>query len=106
MAENTDAEWIRALSEGGHDIVRITEFDGVDIGAPDSVVLNGATGVGRVLLTADQSDFADPPSSDHAGIIVVADVTRSGGEIRNGVRRLEKAEFDLSGRVVFLSDWL
>lgn len=36
-----------------------------------------ATGVDRILLTADQSDFADPTMDDHVGGIVVADVTRS-----------------------------
>ena len=104
--ENTDAEWLRALSDDGDDVVRIVEFEELEAGAPDASVLERATRTGRVLLTADQSDFSDPPITDHGGVVIVGDVTRSGGEVRRGVHRLEDAGFDLSGQVVFLSDWL
>lgn len=104
--ENTDAEWLRALSDDGHDVVRVAEFDGLRVGAPDIDVLESAGSADRVVLTADQSDFADPPIDSHEGVVIIADVTRSGGEVRRGIRRIERSEYDLSGRVIFLSDWL
>lgn len=76
--ENTDTEWLRALSDDGHDVVRVAEFEGLRIGAPDVDVLESAASAGRVVLTADQSDFADPPIADHEGVVIVADVTRAG----------------------------
>jgi len=59
-----------------------------------------------VLLTADQSDFSDPPNDDHHGIIIIADITRTGGEVRRAVRRIEQSGSDLSGHIVYISDWL
>ena len=56
---------------------------------PRSCRFAAATALNRVLLTADRSDFADPPRDDHAGIIIVASITRSGGEIRRGLHRLK-----------------
>ena len=104
--ENIDAEWIRALTDDGHDIVRAVDAAPLEIGDPDPAVLEAATVLNRVLLTADRSDFADPPCDDHAGIIIVASVTRSGGEIRRGLRRLEDTSYDLAGTVTYLGDWL
>jgi hypothetical protein len=77
--ENIDAEWIRALADDGHDIVRAVDAAPLEIGDLDPAVLAAATALNRVLLTADRSDFADPPRDDHAGIIIVASITRSGG---------------------------
>ena len=87
--ENIDAEWIRALADNGHDIVRAVDAAPLEIGDLDPAVLAAATALNRVLLTADRSDFADPPRDDHAGIIIVASITRSGGEIRRGLHRLK-----------------
>lgn len=89
--ENADVEWIRALADDGHDVVRVAETTELESGSPDPAVLTVATDDGRVLLTADQSDFADPPNDEHAGIVIVADVTRTGGEVRRGVRRIERS---------------
>ena len=77
--ENIDAERIRALADDGHDIVRAVDAAPLEIGDLDPAVLAAATALNRVLLTADRSDFADPPRDDHAGIIIVASITRSGG---------------------------
>jgi len=104
--ENADVQWIQALDEGGHDIVRVTTTAGLDAGVSDRSVLDWATTNGRVLLTADQSDFSDPPQDDHAGVIIVADVSRSGGEVRRGADRIDQSGYDLTCRVAFLSDWL
>lgn len=66
-----------------------------------------ATGrLSRVLVTADQSDFGEPSTDDHAGIVIIADVTRSGGEIRRAIRRLACAVANVSGHVTYVSDWL
>lgn len=104
--ENVDAEWIRALVDDGHCVVRVAESEGPSAGAADRAVLAEASERGRVLLTADQADFADPPIDDHSGIVVVADVTRTGGEIRRGIQRIGRSVDDVSGHVLFLSDWL
>lgn len=69
-------------------------------------MLAAAAATERVLLTADQSDFGDPPVDEHAGIVIVADVTRTGGEIQRAVARLERAYPDLTGSVAYCSDWL
>lgn len=104
--ENVETEWIRALRDDGHDIVRVVDIDELGIGASDPDVLAVAAGLNRVLLTADQSDFSDPPTIDHEGIIIVTDVTRTGGEIRRAARRIERTCPDLSGNVAYVSDWL
>ena len=104
--ENIDAEWIHALNDDGHDVVRVVDAAPLEIGDPDPAVLDAATALNRVLVTADQSDFADPPRDDHTGISIVASVTRSGGEVRRGLRRLEDTGYDLTGTVAYLGDWL
>jgi predicted nuclease of predicted toxin-antitoxin system len=76
------------------------------VSATDPDVLADATREDRVLLTADQSDFSDPPTDDHPGILIIADVTRTGGEVRRAVRRIERSVPDLSGHVAYVSDWL
>jgi len=37
--ENIDAEWIRALADDGHDVVRAVDAAPLEIGDPDPVVL-------------------------------------------------------------------
>lgn len=56
--ENAETEWVHALRDDGHDVVR------------------------------------------------VVDVTRTGGEIRRTVRRIERSIPDLSRQVAYVSDWL
>lgn len=104
--ENAETEWIHALRDDGHDVVRVVDVAELGVSADDPDVLALAIREGRILLTADQSDFDDPPMDDHAGIVIVADVTRSGGEIRRAVRRIERTLPDLSGQVAYVSDWL
>lgn len=104
--ENSDTEWVQTLRDDGHDIVRVVDMDDLGVSAADSDVLAVAIQTNRVLLTADQSDFSDPPAEEHAGIIIVADVTRTGGEIRRAVRRIERSYPDLSNNIAYVSDWL
>lgn len=104
--ENVQTEWMRALREDGHDVVRVVDIERLGPGAVDPDVLALASRWDRVLLTADQADFTDPPTDDHPGVVIVADVTRSGGEIRHAVRALERSVPDLSGHVAYVSDWL
>lgn len=104
--ENVETEWVQALRGDGHDIVRVVDVDELGVSATDSDVLTVATQQDRVLLTADQSDFSNPPTDDHAGIIIIADVTRTGGEVRRAVRRIERSGSDLPGHVAYVSDWL
>ena len=104
--ENVETEWVQALSNGGHDIVRVVDVEELGVSATDSNVLAGATKRNRVLLTADQSDFSDPPTDSHPSIVIVADVTRTGGQVRRAVRRIEQSMSDLSGHVAYVSDWL
>jgi len=103
--ENVETEWLQALRDDGHDIVRVVDVDELGLSATDPDVLAVAARLDRVLLTADQSDFADPPKDDHAGIVIVADVTRTGGEVRRSVRRIENTVPDLSNQVAYVSDW-
>ena len=46
-----------------------------------------------------------PPVPDIAYDIIV-DVTRTGGQVRRAVRRIEQSVSDLSGHVAYVSDWL
>ena len=103
--ENAGTEWVRALRNDGHDVARVVDLTDLGVGTPDSEIIVVATRQGRVLLTSDRSDFADPPISDHAGVIVVGS-TRRGGEVRRAVRRIEDAVPDLATHVLFVSDWL
>lgn len=80
--------------------------ESLSAGAPDTAVLAAAADDDRVLLTADQSDFADPPFDDHAGIVIVTDGSRSGGEVRRAVRRIDGEYPALDGAVAYLGDWL
>ena len=102
--EDIETEWVKALSDDGHDIVRVVDIEELGVSATDSNVLAGATQRNRVLLTADQSDFSDPPTDDHLGIIIIADVSRTGGQVRRTVRRIEQSVSDLSGHVAYVSD--
>ncbi|MFB6123976.1 MAG: DUF5615 family PIN-like protein [Haloferacaceae archaeon] len=79
--ENVESEWIQALRDDGHDVVRVVDVEDLGVSASDLGVLAVATRKDRVLLTADQSDFSNPPADEHPGIIIIADVTRTGGEV-------------------------
>lgn len=104
--ENVKTEWVRALRDDGHDVVRVVDDDALGLSAADDVILAVAAERGRVLLTADQTDFSDPPTDDHAGIILIADGTRTGGDVRRAVRRIETEVTDLTGHIAYVSDWL
>lgn len=104
--ENVETEWIQALRDDGHDVVRVVDIDELGPSATDPDVLAVTTQLNRVLLTADQSDFADPPIDGHAGVIIVANLTRTGGEVRRSIRRIENSVPDLSNQVAYVSDWL
>lgn len=104
--ENIETEWIHALQDDGHDVVRVVDVEALGMSATDTSVLAAAAQQHRVLLTADQADFNDPPGAEHAGVIVIADVTRTGGEVSRGIRRIEQAVPDLSDHVAYVSDWV
>jgi predicted nuclease of predicted toxin-antitoxin system len=104
--ENVETEWIQALRDDGHDVVRVVDIEDLGVSASDPDVLAVATRKDRVLLTADQSDFSNPPADEHPGIIIIADVTRTGGEVRRAVRRIERSVSDLADHVAYVSDWL
>lgn len=104
--ENIETEWIQALRDDGHDVVCVVDVKDLGVSATDPDVLAVATRQNRVLLTADQSDFSNPPTDEHPGIIIIADVTRTGGEVRRAVRRIERSISDLSDHVAYVSDWL
>lgn len=104
--ENIESEWVHALLGDGHDVVRVADAEGVRLSDPDSTVLDWAIEDDRVLLTADKSDFSDPRRDDHAGIVLIADVTRAGGDLQRAIRRIDDTYPDLTGHVVWVSDWL
>ncbi len=60
--ENIETEWIQALRDDGHDVVRVIDINDLGMSATDPDVLAVATREVRVLLTADQSDFSNPPT--------------------------------------------
>lgn len=104
--ENVKPEWLQALLDDGHDVTRVVDLSDLGPSAVDRDILALARTRDLVLLTADQTDFGDPWTDDHAGVIVVTDLTRSGGELRRAVRRLDDAVPDLSGQVAYAGDWL
>lgn len=104
--ENVKPEWIQALRDDGHDVSRVINIAELGVSATDPDVLRVATQQEYVLLTADQSDFSDPPIDEHRGIIIITDVTRTGSQVRRAVRRIERSYPDLSGYVAYVSDWL
>jgi predicted nuclease of predicted toxin-antitoxin system len=97
---------VQALRDDGHDVARVVDVADLGEGATDEEVLAAAVRADRVLLAADQSDFSDPSTDDHPGVVVIADATRSGGELRRAVRRLDETVHDLSNHVAYVSDWL
>lgn len=102
--EHVKPEWIRALRDDGHDVLRVV--DALEQSTPDDVVLETAAERERVLLTADTSDFGDPPLDGHAGIVLVSSVHRSGDEIRRAVRSIERAVPDTTDSIFYVSSWL
>lgn len=104
--ENVETEWIQALRDDGHDVVRVVDVEELGVSATDSNVLTVAARKNRVLLTADRSDFSHPPTNEHHGVIIVADVTRTGGHVRRAVHRIERSYPDLSRDVAYVGDWL
>lgn len=66
--ENVETEWVQALRDDGHNVVRVVHIEELGVSATDSDVLRVAIQRNRVLLTADQSDFSDPPDNDHSGL--------------------------------------
>lgn len=104
--ENVTPEWLQALRDDGHAVTRVVDVTDLGPSAVDRDVLAIARTRNLVLLTADQTDFGDPWTDEHAGVIVVTDLTRSGGELRRAVRWIDEAVPDLSGLVAFDSDWL
>lgn len=104
--ENVETECGQALRDDGHNVVRVVDIEELGVSATDSDVLRVAIQRNRVLLTADQSDFSDPPDDDHSGVIIIADVTRTGGEVRRAIRRIEHSVSDFAGHVAYVSDWL
>lgn len=104
--ENVETEWVGALQGDGHDVDRVVDLNELGVSAADVAVLDAAIEREQVLLTADQSDFSEPSRDDHHGIVIIADVTRSGGDVRRAVRRLERSLPELSGSVAYVSDWL
>lgn len=102
--ENVEAEWIGALRDDGYDVIRA--IDVVDPGTPDGHLLAEATDRERVLLTADRSDFGEPPVDEHAGVVIVASSSHSGGELRRAIRRIDRLHPDLTDQVVYVGDWL
>jgi len=79
--ENVETEWIQALRDDGHDVVRVVDVTSLGLSASDEAVLSAAIDRNRVLLTADQSDFNEPPKDDHHGIVIIANVERTGGHL-------------------------
>ena len=103
--ENVETEWLQALLDDGHDVRRVVTVEGLGEGAADSAVLAHAVQRNRVLLTADQSDFSEPPFEEHPGIII-ATIDRTGSEVRRAIRRIERSNLDLSGQIAYVGDWL
>jgi hypothetical protein len=104
--ENVEAEWIQALREDGHDVRRVVDAVDLSVSTPDADVLSVATRTDRVLVTAEQADFSDPPVADHGGIVIIADGTSSGGALRTAIRRIERSCPDPTGMVAYAGEWL
>ena len=62
MLTKTSTEWVQALRDDGHDVVRVVDIEELGVSATDPNVLTAAAQRDRVLLTADESDFGDPLS--------------------------------------------
>lgn len=104
--ENIEPEWRHALVGEGHDVVGVVEIDEFEPGPTDHTVLTVAADQDRVLLTADQADFSDPPMAEHSGIVIVNDTSVSGDNVRKAVRRIDRLVPDLAGQVLYLTEWL
>ena len=55
--ENVDTEWVQALGDDGHDVLRVVDIEELGVSATDPNILTAAAERDRALLTADQSDF-------------------------------------------------
>lgn len=74
--ENIQTEWIQALRDDGHDIIRVVDSEELGVSATDPDVLAVATQQNRILLTADQSDFGNPPSTNTPGLSLLLTIPR------------------------------
>lgn len=104
--ENVEPEWIQALRDDGHDVLRVVDHEELRESASDTAILATAVEQNRVVLTADQADFGDPPLDDHSGIVIIASGGRTGGELRQSIRLMDRYVSDFSGHVAYVSDWL
>jgi hypothetical protein len=106
LLTKTSIQWVQAPRADGHEVLRVVDIEELGVSATDPNVLMAAALRARLVLTADQSDFSDPPTDAHPGIIIFAFVTRTGGQVRRAVRRIERSVSSLSGHVAYVSDWL
>ena len=51
------------------------------VSATDPTVIATATQQSRAVLTTAQSEFSAPPTGDHSGIMIIADVTWAGEQV-------------------------
>lgn len=105
MDECVEPRWRSALSEAGYDVRRVKSVDELGEEATDEAVLSYAVTHDALLLTADRSDFTDPPRTDHSGIVVVSDRQNpSGADVVVAVERVREA-YPAGGFVAYVSDW-
>lgn len=88
-----------------HDAVRAVDSESLCVSATDPDLLAEAARQNRVLLTADQTDFSNPPLV-HPGILIIARVTQSGGEVRRAVHWIERSVSDRTGLIAYVVESL
>jgi hypothetical protein len=87
-------------------VIEADEHPKLGEGTPDEEVLTFAKNQELITLTADVSDFTDPPVGDHSGVIIFdSERDPSGSDVVEAVGNIIEQYPDLSGYEAFVKDW-
>jgi hypothetical protein len=95
--------YVTALRGDGHEVVRVVDVDGLGQTATDREIIVHAGKIDAAVLTNDTKDFGQFES--HSGVIIVPQTGMTGGEISTAVSRIERLVPDLSGLLLYTTDW-
>jgi predicted nuclease of predicted toxin-antitoxin system len=94
--------YLNALRADGHEVTLVV--DTLEPTASDARIVDRARETNAVVMTNDTKDFAR--FDDHPGVIIVPQTGTSAGEMAAAVSRIEQLVPDLSGQMLYATDWV
>ena len=94
--------YLSALRADGHEVTRVV--DTLEPTASDSDIVDHARELDAIVLTNDAKDFTR--FEGHPGIVIVPQTGTSAGEVAAAVSRIERLVPDLTGQVLYATDWV